>query len=60
MSYIFHSHPSEPIYCFMQEDTAGNKYYSEFMAGYTGPIKTWVEKPKTLLVIKDQLGTMQD
>jgi hypothetical protein len=30
---------------YMQEDTAGNKYYSEFEDGSTAPVRTWTERP---------------
>ena len=31
---------------YMQEDTAGNRYFSEFEDGSTAPIRTWVERPE--------------
>jgi len=41
-----------PLRVHMQEDTAGNRYYSEFEPGCTGPIRTWVERPELPLVTR--------
>jgi hypothetical protein len=36
--------PQKPTHTFMQEDTAGNRHYSEFEEGSTGPFRIWTEK----------------
>lgn len=37
--------PKKPTWVFMQVDTAGNQYFSEFEEGNTKPIRSWVERP---------------
>jgi hypothetical protein len=37
----------KPTYVMVQEDTAGNRYCSEFeVNGGTAPIRSWVERPQ--------------
>lgn len=39
---------------FMQEDTAGNKWYAEFEGSSTAPVRTWQE-PANIKIVKPEI-----
>ena len=48
----FNTEPPKMTYVYLQVDTAGNKWYSEFQAGSTAPIRTWQEPKPGFEIIK--------
>lgn len=43
----------------MTEDTAGNRWFLEFDAGSTAPVRRWVERPQRVYIPSGEVGSEQ-